>query len=851
MFEKVALVVVTLFVPDQLGSLDKGGQIVWASAIIIAYLIMLLIVRPYNDPLDDSMDIIAEAGNTTSILVALSLAYKASWLSLTDANILLFVANGVILLSFVMAFIISPAKTYWRRKKRLAASEKEKETEENQIASIMDGVQAIKERRASQAQLLALGGTKDDKSPGESSGEHSVRKPAALDVQDATKSPAPTAGGGDGGVLFDMPEQDPTAKPATHIVRIHGEEDGSDSENEGSPDPEATRDTIDAEAEARVLEAAVPESPEREDDHLQVRTLESPLVVTTGLGSAPSSVASNNAAARPRAFSAAAASPAAGGTPAAGSTPAEMVRSPYSHVATQGYEPNGVEQPINVQTRLEGQDLVAPLGSAPRSTHGHPGRKSSFSATLGAPLSGGRGSGAPLSGSRSRAPISGGRGRPRHIAQPSLQSLEALFRATSPPPLAAGISASVEHNFPADPDLPGYPRAASASFMTLGRAMSFTGKPTGAAAGSAASSPAAVGSAAASPAATSAVLLSPDATGAAAGHGRDNLSISLEADFERQFERTGAEMDRMHQLNLLKLCTPGSSEYASQLAKDATHALPHGPAQTFATYAPLPASGSLAARNRSAGSPDGNAVNRLGPGANPAAAAWGRTLSANASIALPSAVPHSGYATMGAPMDRTRDTLAALRAKQARERAAAASRPAPLKPKPTVAHIDVSISADNVAPVAVTPRAAAALARLERSDSAVTHAVELARISSMSSSVRGLSSPPPPGSMFSPPSSQHPAPAALAATLPPRPAMSHFHSDVPAAAAGLGADAASPQSAAPKSSRITSILEAEGMLPSLQPQPSPNAAATVASQSRRGYASPHPDDLEMQRLPHA
>ena len=835
MFEKVSLVVVTLFVPDQLGTLDQGGQIVWASAIIIAYLIMLLVIRPYNDPLDDSMDIIAEAGNTTSILVALSLAYKASWLSLTDANILLFVANGVILLSFVMAFIISPVKTYWRRKKRLAASEKEKETEENQIASIMDGVQAIKERRASQAQLLALGGTKDDKSPGEGiSDQDSVRKPAALDVEDAAKSPA----AGPAGVLFGLVEEDQAIKPAAHIVRIHGEEDGSDSENEGSPDPEATRDTMDAEA---VLEAAAPDSPDREEDHLQVRTLESP-VVTAGPTSAPSSVASDHVAARPRAFSAAAASPAAGGTAAA-----DMLQSPYSHIAQQGYEPNGVEQPISVQT-LEGQDQVAPLGSAPRSTRAHGGRKSSFSATLGAPLSG---SGAPLSGSRGRAPSSGGRGRPRHIAQPSLQSLEALFRATSPPPLAAGISASIEHSFPADPEVPGYPRAGSASFMTLGRAVSFTARPTGAAAGSAASSPAAVGSAAASPAAASAVLISPDASGAAGGHGRDNLSISLEADFERHFERTSTEMDRMHQLNLLKLCTPGSSEYASQLAKDSTHALANGSAQRYATFAPLPASGSLATRHRSAGTPDGNAVTQLDPGANPAAASWGRTLSANASLSLPSAVSHrsSGYATMGAPLDRTRDPLAALRAKQAREKAAAASRPEPTNPQPSVAHIDVSISSDTVAPVVVTPRAAAVLARLEQSDSAVTHAVELARISSVSSG-RGLASPPHPDSMRSPASlNAHPAPASLAATLPPRPAMSHFQSDVPAA---TDPRAVSPQSAAPKSSRITSMLEAEGMLPTLQPQPSPsNAPAGPASRSNREYAAPQPDDLEMQRMPHA
>jgi hypothetical protein len=40
------------------------------------------------------MDIIAEAGNTTNILVAMSIVYNAYWLSDSQANILLFVANG-------------------------------------------------------------------------------------------------------------------------------------------------------------------------------------------------------------------------------------------------------------------------------------------------------------------------------------------------------------------------------------------------------------------------------------------------------------------------------------------------------------------------------------------------------------------------------------------------------------------------------------------------------------------------------------------------------------------------------------------------------------------------------------
>ena len=51
MAEKVLLVIVTLFVPSNLGSLNSGGQIIWASIIIIAYLATLLIIRPYNDPL--------------------------------------------------------------------------------------------------------------------------------------------------------------------------------------------------------------------------------------------------------------------------------------------------------------------------------------------------------------------------------------------------------------------------------------------------------------------------------------------------------------------------------------------------------------------------------------------------------------------------------------------------------------------------------------------------------------------------------------------------------------------------------------------------------------------------------
>lgn len=54
MFQKVVLVIITLFVPDNLGSLAVGGQIIWAAVVIIVYLVGLLIIRPYNDPLDDS-----------------------------------------------------------------------------------------------------------------------------------------------------------------------------------------------------------------------------------------------------------------------------------------------------------------------------------------------------------------------------------------------------------------------------------------------------------------------------------------------------------------------------------------------------------------------------------------------------------------------------------------------------------------------------------------------------------------------------------------------------------------------------------------------------------------------------
>jgi len=156
MFQKVLLVVVTLFLPERLGPLEKGGQVVWAAVVIVVYLGVLATIRPYNDPLDDCMDLLAEAGNATSILVALSIVYHAPWLSPTQANVLLFVANGVILVSFFLAFIISPARTFWRRRQKRAQLKQEQAAEEGKFAEIMDGVNAIKVRRASQAQLALV-----------------------------------------------------------------------------------------------------------------------------------------------------------------------------------------------------------------------------------------------------------------------------------------------------------------------------------------------------------------------------------------------------------------------------------------------------------------------------------------------------------------------------------------------------------------------------------------------------------------------------------------------------------------------------------------------------------------------
>jgi len=817
MFEKVLLVVVTLFVPDELGGLDHGGQIVWAAIIIILYLGTLLVIRPYNDPLDDAMDIIAEAGNTTSILVALSIAYSAPWLSSTQANILLFVANGVIFVSFVMAFIISPARTFWRRKKREAARKAELEAEQAAMKAMVDGVKSIKEKRKSQAQLVALNkeqettdnlavdnnGKEDSKMAKQ--GVHGEPNGVPVAIAESTAGGSTPAATENGNAAVDV---------NAGVVRIHGEDDDDDSPG-GSPEPDAS--PLHQANEALALELdGVPLAEASHDDgqsdHLRVQTLASPLQGAPAQGPPTFSPAGG---ATPHAG---VLTPAAGVavSPAAGSA-ASALTSPFSHTVTHGHVRNGVEQPIHVQTSSqveraggvlndEAADEVLPLGSNGRPIGGR-GRASSMSSTYGGAFVQG-----PISSSSASSTT-----RPRLIAQPSLQSLEALFRATSPPPMAPDISAPADDAegvlSDARASLGGRATSVSSvgrtSFLTLGRPRSLD-HPVDVAAGDVAAGAAAV--------------LSAPNSARSAGASVSQLSVELDQDFERQFERTGNEMQRLHQLTMLKLCTPSASQYASELALDSTRSLPpHQIQQGFRSPSTmgaggwagsslaLPAQGTLGVTGRhqsasvgAAGrhTPLSAAPGGYGPaGRTMSAAAFSHALaSANAShfgtmgpstsagMGIGAGVPYPGRPPIGRagssktllpPGVRPRHNVPSLpissgglgaasamlsMSPRSRSRASNGSTPGyPLPPLPrgavsSVSHIDVAIMHDEVAPVPVTPTAAAVLAKLEASASAQevnaaaaanatgdAHTLHLNRAGSISSLHKSLSPAPAPG----------------------------------------------------------------------------------------------------------
>jgi hypothetical protein len=458
MFQKVALVIITLFIPDHLGGLEVGGQIIWAAVIIICYLIILLIIRPYNDPLDDAMDVIAEAGNTTNILVAMSLVYNAPWLSARAANILLFCANGVILVSFIMAFIISPLKTYYKRKKLKEKVKEEEELEEEKITAIMEGLHAFKERRASLGKIPVE----------EITGQATLAQVADLQSK---KGVEPDDGGVTEKETFS--NRSTASKPSPHtssvrevqapgqIVRIHDEED-----------EEASRAGGAAGGAAVAVMSPVSAEGAQGGNHV---TITSP------------------------------------------------ARSPFSHLATSGHAPDGVMKPITVH--VVDPDAVAPVGEDHR-------KNTSTSIRLEA--------------QRSASSVSTIGSRRSTVHRPSLASLAELFSAAASPP---GLMHATSHTHtPHD--------AYDAQRVTsqVDRVSSAISDHIAGVAENPAVEPAAAAS---------------------------EKKMSEEEEFDMQFTRSGAELSRIKQLALLKLCSPSSKSISAALAAsaagmDSNRSLPAG-----------------------------------------------------------------------------------------------------------------------------------------------------------------------------------------------------------------------------------------------------------------------------------
>ena len=126
MMEKLVLIVIALFVPQQWGALQQAA-VVSSGAVILLTTGLVVSARPYNDLLEDVMDGMAGAANTVNALVAISLVYALQWMTSERADIILLLANGATIAAFIIAFTVVPIRAY-----RHAKLQKQKETKEQE-----------------------------------------------------------------------------------------------------------------------------------------------------------------------------------------------------------------------------------------------------------------------------------------------------------------------------------------------------------------------------------------------------------------------------------------------------------------------------------------------------------------------------------------------------------------------------------------------------------------------------------------------------------------------------------------------------------------------------------------------
>jgi hypothetical protein len=124
--QNLLLVCISLFVPTSIGSISEARVFLGAFAIGSNF-VFALAVRPYYDNWEDAMEIFAGLANTVTVLVALGLQYKVSWLLVDERSAtILLVANILAVSAFCVAIVIVPCRI-WRNNRRQAKATKEAE----------------------------------------------------------------------------------------------------------------------------------------------------------------------------------------------------------------------------------------------------------------------------------------------------------------------------------------------------------------------------------------------------------------------------------------------------------------------------------------------------------------------------------------------------------------------------------------------------------------------------------------------------------------------------------------------------------------------------------------------------
>ena len=95
MFQKLAIIIVTIFVPKELFS---SAKLIVGNAVVGFFALLTLMSRPFQDDFEDVMEIFSQISNTVNIGVALGL--ESNWIPSFIATITLFLMNGITFIVF-------------------------------------------------------------------------------------------------------------------------------------------------------------------------------------------------------------------------------------------------------------------------------------------------------------------------------------------------------------------------------------------------------------------------------------------------------------------------------------------------------------------------------------------------------------------------------------------------------------------------------------------------------------------------------------------------------------------------------------------------------------------------------